>query len=452
MLLERLVEYAERVKLPPPMYQNTPIRWVIELDAQGSFLGFISTAGEEKRTQRGKEFTAPHALATSGTTPKLLVGSAEYIFGFEEKSSKRGRERHQAFVELVRECVEKTGELSIRTILGFLQNPSLKTMPLPDKFNSAHTFTFRVGGVLPIHLPSVQRFWAERTQQKQKAPVGKIECLVCGKLSIPLERHPVQIKGIPGRQRSGMALISVNEDAFESYGLSASLTAPMCLTCAQSYANAANALIRDDNSHITIDPLVYIFWTREENPFSPASLLSHPEPEDVKALIGSVYSGRETATRIDTTPFYATAFSASGGRVVVRDWVDTTVDDARRSLARYFVLQNIVDAYGGEGRPLSLRDLADATVPWRNNRPDRKQLNPNVCRVLLRLAFEQEPLPMWLLYQAVHRNRAEQGPTRPRAALIKMVLLSQDKNLLRREQWNNLTKAIVTLRTFADGS
>src|SRR5205814_1151467 len=30
-----------------------------------------------------------------------------------------------------------------------------------------------------------------------------------------------------------------------------------------------------------------------------------------------------------------------------------------------------------------------------------------------------------LLYQAVQRNRAEQGVTRPRAALIKMVLLTQ---------------------------
>ena len=35
------------------------------------------------------------------------------------------------------------------------------------------------------------------------------------------------------------------------------------------------------------------------------------------------------------------------------------------------------------------------------------------------------PLPAGLLYQAVNRNRAEQKITRPRAALIKMVLLSQ---------------------------
>jgi hypothetical protein len=39
-------------------------------------------------------------------------------------------------------------------------------------------------------------------------------------------------------------------------------------------------------------------------------LLSAPEPEEVKALLRSAFSGREAAADIDETPFYATAFSA----------------------------------------------------------------------------------------------------------------------------------------------
>jgi CRISPR-associated protein Csd1 len=38
-------------------------------------------------------------------------------------------------------------------------------------------------------------------------------------------------------------------------------------------------------------------------------------------------------------------------------------------------------------------------------------------------------LPMWLLFQAVKRSRAEQAVTRNRVALIKMVLLSQQPSL-----------------------
>jgi len=47
---------------------------------------------------------------------------------------------------------------------------------------------------------------------------------------------------------------------------------------------------------------------------------------------------------------------------------------------------------------------------------------------LLKAALQGGPLPSWLLFQAIKRNRAEQQLTRPRAALIKMVLISQKKN------------------------
>jgi CRISPR-associated protein Csd1 len=47
---------------------------------------------------------------------------------------------------------------------------------------------------------------------------------------------------------------------------------------------------------------------------------------------------------------------------------------------------------------------------------------------MLRVALQGGPLPAWLMFQAIKRNRAEQALTRPRAALIKMVLLSQLQN------------------------
>ena len=45
------------------------------------------------------------------------------------------------------------------------------------------------------------------------------------------------------------------------------------------------------------------------------------------------------------------------------------------------------------------------------------------------MALKGGPLPMGLLFQAVQRSRAEQAVTRNRAALIKMVLLSQQPSL-----------------------
>jgi CRISPR-associated protein Csd1 len=173
---------------------------------------------------------------------------------------------------------------------------------------------------------------------------------------------------------------------------------------------------------------MYIFWTKEDTGFSISTLLSDPQPGEVKALIASVFGGDERATRIDTVPFYATAFSASGARAAVRDWLDTTVGKVQKSLAQYFRLQQLVDWNGEEGKPFGLFSLAAATV-----RDPRMELPPNVPKVLLRLAVKGDPLPMWLLYQAVKRNRAEQKVTRPRVALIKMVLLSQPDTIIKED-------------------
>ncbi len=79
----------------------------------------------------------------------------------------------------------------------------------------------------------------------------------------------------------------------------------------------------------------------------------------------------------------------------------------------------IVGSYGEEGEPYGLYALALCTVR------EARELAPPTPRSLLRTAVMGTPAPMDLLYQAVRRNRAEQGITRPRAALIKLVLLSQ---------------------------
>ena len=62
MLLQKLCEYADRLDLPPPMYQKTRIKWFLDIKRDGRPVGFVPLAGEDdtKRSQRGKEMLAPH--------------------------------------------------------------------------------------------------------------------------------------------------------------------------------------------------------------------------------------------------------------------------------------------------------------------------------------------------------------------------------------------------------
>lgn len=429
MLLQRLCEYSERLDLAPPMYLKTPIRWLIDLDIDGNLLGFVVTQGKGGKLDRGKEFLAPHVGRSSGVRAKLLADNAEYVLGLPRPKSKKTRvvACHKAFVETVKKCAEATQEPTVQAVGAFLEKSKYASYKVPKDLEPSDIVTFRVNGCLPIELDSVKRYWAADAspdaELKQASRVSSrclMQCLICGQLRPPVRRLPFKIKRIPGGQPSGMALISANVPAFESYGLEASLIAPTCQECGERFSKAVNALIEGENTHITVGPTVYIFWTKEESGFNPAALLSRPEPDEVRALIVSAFEGEEAATRADTTPFYAVALSASAGRVAVRDWLDTTVAQAQRNLARFFALQQIAERQGGEGRPFGLYALAASTV-----RDASKELPPNVPQALLHVALKGGALPMGLFFQAVKRNRAEQGITRNRAALIKMVLLSQ---------------------------
>jgi CRISPR-associated protein Csd1 len=443
MLLEKLSQYADRLDLPPPMYLKTPIRWLVELDKEGNLVGngFVQTTSGEKKgkNDRGKEYEAPHAGRASGIKPKLLADNGEYVLGLARDRSKQKRvnECHRAFVAQVKSCVAVTREETVAAVLRFLEKLHLPALSLPEDLNPGHVLTFRVDGVLPIHLKTVQNYWASVAGgDDENDPAGAeriMQCLICGEQRPPVKRLQFKIKRIPGGQSSGMALISANAPAFESYGLEASLIAPTCQDCGERFSKAANTLIEHEDTHITVGPLVYLFWTREKVPFSVATLLSRPEPNEVRALIDSVFSGHQAAAEIDSVPFYATAFSASGGRVAVRDWLDTTVETARRNLARYFILQRIVElGTGAQGNPYGLFALAASIVR------ETRDLPPNVPKVLLHMALRGGSLPSWLLFEAVKRNRTEQAITRPRAALIKMVLMSQQETNVKEDSMAQL--------------
>lgn len=428
MLLQKLNEYADRpdMHMPPRLYTNAPVRYIIELDAGGNFLALTDTAGTDKATKRGVWHEVPEIVKTSGVRAFILAGNADYVLGFVGEAGKPAKvaQRHTAFCELVDQCAVATADARILAVSAFLQGDPVGKCGLPQDFNPAARITFRVNDVFVIDLPSVQAFWADSVDEKNsKAPEAK--CLICGlrrRTALTIEK----VKGIPGGQMGGTSIISFNAAAFLSYNLESCLNAPVCESCGARFTKSLNALLRDQQSHIIIGNVAYVFWTREPKAkFSFATIITEPTADLVKQLVTSATRGREGAvTALDEeemSRFYATALSGSGGRAVVREWIDTTVGEAKAHLARWFRLQEIVPQFG-EYTPLNIRQLAYATVRTgdRNNPPP-----PNISRSLLRTALAGVPLPDDLLYQAVRRNRAERAVTQQRAALIKMVLLSQ---------------------------
>lgn len=424
VILRRLVEYAERLEaegeLTPVMYAAVPVRWQISLTGEGKLDGFLLLGGDRKDNKRGNSMIVPNIVRAAGIKPKLLVDNGEYVLGVGRPDSDAAKvaERHRRFVELVQRCADETADDSVRTVCEFLRrwDEGEFREGLPDEFDSQDNVAFRVRSAFPADRESVRAFWAKNTAG---ADAPEMVCLVTGQFGPVEQRLPVKVKGLTriGGQAAGTSLISANAEPFESYGLKNSLTSPISRDAGERFGKALNHLLADEKSRFFIGPSAYVFWTREKTGFDFANFLSRPEPEDVKLLLRSPVSGRERSG-VDSEDFYALALSASGGRAVVRDWLETTVPEAQENLKRWFRAQRVVNYRGEPGEPLGLFPLAAGAY-----RDATKEMTPQVPAALVRVAIKGGRVPEDLLARAVRRNRAEGDVSRQRAALMKLVLI-----------------------------
>jgi CRISPR-associated protein Csd1 len=427
MLLQRLKEYADqRMQMPPVLYTETPVRYIIELDVAGQLLNPRPTDTADlgsPKTKRGQRRLMPQIQRTVGIKPLLLADKADYTLGIgaEDAKPERVAACHAAYLELLARCAQETKAAEVAAVVRFLENAPAEQLELAGDFDRSALMTFRVDDTFVVDLPAVRTFWAAQHAPTEEAAVV-MQCIVCGQQRPVLARLQGKIKGVPGGQTSGTAIISANAVAFESYGLEASLIAPTCADCGERFTKAANHLLADQSSRIMLGGAAFIFWTREDVGFDLLTLLDKPDADTVRLLFDSPRSGKQSA-HIDETAFYATSLSGSGARVVVRDWLDTTVGAVQANLRQWFIWQRIVGAFGEAPRPLSLFQLATATVR------ESKDIPPTTPRALLSAALSGTPLPSSLLYQAVRRNRAEQKVTLQRATLIKLVFASRQSPL-----------------------
>jgi len=406
MLLRRLIEYSEQIDMPPVMYTRTPVKWLIDLAADGRFLGFIMQEGHGRRADRGKELLAPDpGRRTVKIKPRLLCDNAEYVLGLvpEGKKADRVAEQHRSFSQLIEKAAGNIDLPELEAVNEFLRSLPDGLPDLPEGMEASHNITFRANDELVMAHPEVQKWWAEYAGTES----GEIaQCVICGKIRPCLERHPVAIKRVPGGQTSGMAMVSANVDAFLSYGLSASMIAPTCLDCAERYAKSLNQLLSSESNSYRIGNTAFVFWTKEETDFDVLSFLDQPDTDQVKELLRSGFTGKSYES-VEANAFYAAALSASGARLVVRDWTETTVSNVQANLARWFRRQHMTDAWGAEGRPLGIYALVSSLY-----RDIGREMVPSVPRLLVKSALTGTPLPDYLLYQAIKRMRADPNPAR----------------------------------------
>jgi CRISPR-associated protein Csd1 len=432
MILTELYELSQRLaggEAMPSMYGKVKIRWLIPINADGTLQGsFEDLKGATKAELRGKEYVMPDMVRSSGIKPKLLADNGEYVLGLHKAGAdpKKVAERHRQYKDLIHLCAVATQDPAVEAIDRFLATWQ------PDGFEQADldpadNFTFRVygigtGSIIPANAlenhTAVQSFWALHTAAKD-SPI--MTCLVTGELSPVETRLPVKIKGIPDGQTAGTSLVSANAAPFSSYGLENSLTSPISRDAAEGFGKALNQLISNKESRLYIGPVVYTFWAKGNfDTETICDLFDEDQPQEARNLLNSARSGTPQYG-VAADRFYALSLSASGGRAVVRNWIDIPVAQAQQNLDAWFESMLIVNDYG-EIAPkpyLSVRRLLRTLY-----RDVAKELDMYGAK-MIDVALNGGKLPLDMLAKAVRRTAIEQSISHPRAALIKLILTTQ---------------------------
>jgi CRISPR-associated protein Csd1 len=427
VLLTALYELSQRQSSTkiPSMYGTVKIRWLIPIDQNGKLRGsFIDLKGEEKNEQRGKSLVVPDLVRSSGIKPKLLADNGEYVLGLSKDGSLGGdktAKRHREFKELVHVCAVETKEPVVAAVDRFLM--SFQPWDLPQDLDAADNYTFQVtgenGSVIPAdanaNLTGIQDFWAAHTASDDR-PI--MNCLVTGR-AVPVEqRIPGKIKGVPGGQSSGTALVSANSSAFCAYGLENSLTSPISRDAAEGFTNSLNSLIASKANRVYLGSILCVFWTKYGINIPVYDLLAEDQSTDVKNLINSCLSGNPEFVNDDE--FYLLNLSGSGGRTVVRNFITESIPALQRNLSRWFAAMLITDEFGGyaEKPYFSVKRFFAATF-----RDPTKELNA-YGGIFFNVALNGGTLPLDLLAQVLARARIEKSFSHTRSALIKLILVT----------------------------
>ena len=391
----------------------------------GTLSEVIPTTGGEiagGKKARPKIFQIPRRTGrTSGAVADFMVDKSEYVLGVEP-DGKRSEEELKIRLGLFRQSVRKAREAvkspPLAAVEAFLdtevQRGRAAERIAQQGYKSNDLFAFEYRGQFVHEAPEVQEYYSR--SRRTSAEGGK-QCLICGAVAVVVDKHPsVQIPP----STSGIALVSFNTDAFESYGLSRNENAPVCRDCADAYTTALNRLLGKGyetlpRRFVRLSPdTTAVFWADEEATILDllTTFFDAPRVESVAALFEAPQKGRQPGAV--SNRFYCLILSGGEGRATLRGMHTGTVAEVEENMSAYFKSIDV-----GAEQPLPLFALLGGLVlPGK-----KKYLPPGLASAVFTAIVFGLNFPQTLLARAIERCRAERKVTPERAAIVRAYLI-----------------------------
>lgn len=452
MIVAELFRYYERLRdageLPPYGFSNEKVTGCVVLKPDGA--GPIVTDLREDVSVGKKTVKRPSLLdvpqppkRTVAILPGFLCDNAAYLFGWAE-GDKRARALEQFAASRARHeaVLEGIGHPAAHAVLAFFRTWEPGRSPeVSDPEILAGWLVFRLHGEHDfVHdVPEIRAAW-ERTLLAEEEGAVTGQCLATGETEQPIARIHPAVKGVPGAQSSGAALVSFNDDAYTSYGKTQNFNAPMSTRAAHGYTAALNHLLAQRGErHMVVGDVSVVFWTDRPTRFEEDVGLvfgraDRPEDADtlneVGAALDRLAKGRHGVMpeELDAR-FFVLGLSGNAARLAVRFWVADGLGVMADRLAQHFRDLDLITQWENQPRHPTIWALANETKAKYRRDGDHARPDPNdkgLAKLqgdLLRAVLAGTRYPESLLAVLLDRLRADRTVNHPRMALLKAVLV-----------------------------
>ena len=444
MILQALVKYyenlAEQGKVSRLGWCHAKVSYEINLSSEGDIIGITSRKIEDMRGKKAvwvpANLVVPEMVTrSSGVAANFLCDNSKYMLGIDEEGTNpRVMDCFQATKEKHGQILQSAQGKTTQAILAYFEkwDPE-KAAEHPvirenwEELTEGGNLIFSVEGQEAQDDPEIRDCWENYRAQNDGEDNGI--CLVTGKKA-EISRIHKAIKGVPGAQSSGAALVSFNAPSFESYGKEQSYNAPVGKYAEFAYTTALNYLLSQRDYTFSLGDSMIVYWAESgrEQYQRCFSNMFRPTKDNQKKL-KDIFDSLKEDTKIyledaEMDPkqnFYILALAPNAARLSVRFFYVNSFGKIIQNIADHYERLEIVKPAREEQDYLGIRDMLNETV---NQKSKDKTPVPNMAALVLQAILSGGRYPASLYANTLIRIRAECGNVNwKRAAIIKAVLI-----------------------------
>lgn len=448
MILQALTRYyevlAREEKVSRKGWCTAKVSYAVNLSKEGKIKNIFCLKEEDIRGK--KKIIVPKAMQvpemvprSSGVSANFLCDNAKYFLGIDREMDDNNkkcralecfhaaREKHLLLLDGVK------GEMAQAIRLYFenwkpekaAENEEIKE--IWDDLTDGGNLVFCMEMKWAQEDDDIRNMWEE--SQKQSGEETEGICLVTGEKA-PIARIHKTIKGVPGAQSSGAALVSFNAQAFESYGKEQSYNAPVGKYAEFAYTTALNYLLSKREYTFLLGDTMMVFWAEKGEEIYQKTFLEFLNPvedneDKLKDIFEKLKKGKpivvENVNLNSDETFYILGLAPNAARLSIRLFYRNSFGNILENISKHYKRMEIIRPAWETREYLGIWQMMWETVNQKSK--DKKPVS-NMASMVMQAIISGGRYPASLYTDTLIRIKAEQGKVSwGRAGIIKAYLI-----------------------------